>query len=153
MRFLDFCLSVFLRNLYGLGDWRRVRAGYPPGMGAGIFGAVPLGLRKNAKGGEQGTQLAALRQVSAALQRILLQAKRKPAPGIRRPMPGASPALCVGGEDADAALGWRWECLQLSNGFPEATIQVWSFIGDGMAVKGIEGRDDRDAYCTERANW
>ena len=54
---------------------------------------------------------------------------------------------------ADAALGWRWECLQLSNGFPEATIQVWSFIGDGMAVKGIEGRDDRDAYCTERANW
>ena len=37
---------------------------------------------------------------------------------------------------ADAALGWRWECLQLSNGFPEATIQVWSFIGDGMAVKG-----------------
>ena len=51
-------------------------------------------------------------------------------------MPGVLPALCVGGEDADAALGWRWECLQLSNGFPEATIQVWSFIGDGMAVKG-----------------
>ena len=91
--------------------------------------------------------------VSAALQRILLRAKRKPAPGIRRSMPGVSPALCVGGEDADAALGWRWECLQLSNGFPEATIQVWNFIGDGMAVKGIEGRDDRDAYCTERANW
>ncbi len=68
-------------------------------------------------------------------------------------MPGVLPALCVGGEDADAALGWRWECLQLSNGFPEATIQVWNFIGDGMAVKGIEGRDDRDAYCTERANW
>ena len=68
-------------------------------------------------------------------------------------MPGVLPALCVGGEDADAALGWRWECLQLSNGFPEATIQVWSFIGDGMEVKGIEGRDDRDAYCTERANW
>ena len=51
-------------------------------------------------------------------------------------MPGVLPALCVGGEDADAALGWRWECLQLSNGFPEATIQVWNFIGAGMAVKG-----------------
>ena len=116
-------------------------------------GRFPLTPQKNAKDGELRTQLAALRQVSAALQRILLRAKRKPAPGIRRSMPGASPALCVGGEDADAALGWWWECLQLSNGFPEATIQVWSFIGDGMAVKGIEGRDDRDAYCTERANW
>ena len=73
--------------------------------------------------------------------------------GIGRSMPGVLPALCVGGEDADAALGWRWECLQLSNGFPEATIQVWNFIGAGMAVKGIEGRDDRDAYCAERANW
>ena len=69
-------------------------------------GRVPLSPQKNAKDGEQGTQLAALRQVSAALQRILLRAKRKPAPGIRRSMPGASPALCVGGEDADAALGW-----------------------------------------------
>ena len=116
-------------------------------------GRVPLTPQKNAKDGELRTQLAALRQVSAALQRILLRAKRKPAPGIRRSMPGASPELGTGGEDADAALGWWWECLQLSNGFPEATIQVWSFIGDGMAVKGIEGRDDRDAYCTERANW
>ena len=69
-------------------------------------GRVPLTPQKNAKDGELRTQLAALRQVSAALQRILLQAKRKTAPGIRRPMPGASPALCVGGEDADAALGW-----------------------------------------------
>ena len=69
-------------------------------------GRVPLTPQKNAKGGELRTQLAALRQVSAALQRILLRAKRKPAPGIRRSMPGASPALCVGGEDADAALGW-----------------------------------------------
>ncbi len=68
-------------------------------------GRVPLTPQKNAKGGELRTQLAALRQVSAALQRILLRAKRKPAPGIRRSMPGASPALCVGGEDADAALG------------------------------------------------
>ena len=50
-------------------------------------GRVPLTPQKNAKGGE-------------------LRAKRKTAPGIRRSMPGASPALCVGGEDADAALGW-----------------------------------------------
>ena len=69
-------------------------------------GRVPLSLPKNAKDGGHVPQLASLRQVSAALQRILLQAKRKTAPGIRRPMPGASPALCVGGEDADAALGW-----------------------------------------------
>ena len=52
-------------------------------------------------------------------------------------MPGVLPALCVGGEDADAALGWRWECLQLSNGFPEATIQVWSFIGDGKCHRNF----------------
>ena len=69
-------------------------------------GRFPLTPQKNAKDGELRTQLAALRQVSAALQRILMRAKRKPAPGIRRSMPGASPALCVGGEDADAALGW-----------------------------------------------
>ena len=50
-------------------------------------GRFPLTPQKNAKGGE-------------------LRAKRKTAPGIRRSMPGASPALCVGGEDADAALGW-----------------------------------------------
>mgnify|MGYP006903185776 CR=1 FL=1 len=77
-----------------------------PFRSAGDAGMVPLSLRMAAKGGEQGTQLAALRQVSAALQRILLRAKRKPAPGIRRSMPGASPALCVGGEVTDAALGW-----------------------------------------------
>ena len=37
----------------------------------------------------------------------------------------------------------RWaggrECLQLSNWFPRGDDQVWNFIGDGMAVKGIEG--------------
>ena len=46
-------------------------------------GRVPLIPQTNAKDGEPRTQLAALRQVSAALQRILLQAKRKPAPGIQ----------------------------------------------------------------------
>ncbi|RGE05773.1 hypothetical protein DW826_12065 [Clostridium sp. AM34-11AC] len=60
-----------------------------PGFGFGcwwISGAVPLGLQKNAKGGEKVTQLAALRQVSPFLQRIFLRAKRKPEPpqsGIR----------------------------------------------------------------------
>ena len=67
-------------------------------------GRVPLSPQKNAKDGEPRTQLAALRQVSAALQRILLQAKRKPAPGIRRSRPGASPTLGTGGGDAGAAL-------------------------------------------------
>ena len=46
----------------------------------GILGAVPLDLRKNAKGGEDGTQLAALKHVSHLLQRILPRAKRKPSP-------------------------------------------------------------------------
>ncbi len=50
-------------------------------------GRVPLTPQKNAKGGELRTQLAALRQVSAALQRILLRAKRKPAPGSGGPCP------------------------------------------------------------------
>ena len=59
-------------------------------------GRFPLTPQKNAKGGELRTQLAALRQVSAAIQRILLQVKRKPAPGIRRSVPGVSPPLCIG---------------------------------------------------------
>ena len=97
MRFLDFCLSVFLRNLYGLGDWRGGRAGHPPGAGAGIFGAVPLGLRKNAKGGGAGTQLASLRQVFLVLQRSRPRAKRKPAPRINVLPPGISPVRCHSG--------------------------------------------------------
>ena len=75
-----------------------------PDRSAGDAGRVPLSPRETAKGEEQATQLAALRQVSAALQRILLQAKRKPAPGIRRSRPGASPTLGTGGGDAGAAL-------------------------------------------------
>ena len=66
------------------------------GSGRGRFGdpgRVPLGLRKNAKGGVHGTQLASLRQVSHVLQRILPRAKRKPAPVIKavraRNPPGA----------------------------------------------------------------
>ena len=48
-----------------------------------IFGEVSLSLHANAKGGEKGTQLASLRQVSPFLQRIFLRAKRKPAPSTQ----------------------------------------------------------------------
>ena len=86
------------------GGWREVAClfllaggrGELPLRSAGDAGMVPLSLRMAAKGGGQGTQLAALRQVSAAIQRILLRAKRKPAPGIRRSVPGVSPPLCIG---------------------------------------------------------
>ena len=63
-----------------------VRAGQLPAPGAVDFQAVPLCLQKNAKGGENGTQLASLRQAPHFLQRIFLRAKRKPEPpqsGIR----------------------------------------------------------------------
>ena len=63
-------------------SWRKVR-GELPGWCAGDAGMVPLSARETAKGEEQATQLAALRQVSAAIQRILLRAKRKPAPSTQ----------------------------------------------------------------------
>ena len=75
-----------------LGCWR---AGESSTGCAGDAGRVPLGLRKNAKGGGAGTQLASLRQVSPHLQRILLRAKRKPGPANMHP-------CLVGG------LRWRW---------------------------------------------
>ena len=56
-------------------------------------GMVPLSSRETAKDGESGTQLAALRQVSPALQRILPRAKRKPCPKIHAPVSGGSSAL------------------------------------------------------------
>ena len=62
--------------------WREGRGEYP-GRSAGDAGMVPLSSRETAKDGEQGTQLAALKQVSHLLQRILPRAKRKPAPGIQ----------------------------------------------------------------------
>jgi len=46
----------------------------------GGSGKVPLSSRETAKDGEQGTQLAALRQVSPVLQRSHPRAKRKPDP-------------------------------------------------------------------------
>ncbi|RHO35215.1 hypothetical protein DW181_14320 [Clostridium sp. AM16-23] len=48
---------------------------------AGDAGMVPLSLRMAAKGGEQGAQLAALRQVSPVLQRIRPRAKWNQIPG------------------------------------------------------------------------
>ena len=58
----------------------RVR-GELPARSAGDAGMVPLSLRMAAKGGEQGTQLAALRQVSPVLQRIRPRAKWNQIPG------------------------------------------------------------------------
>ena len=52
-----------------------------PFRSAGDAGMVPLSLRMAAKGGEQGTQLAALRQVSPVLQRIRPRAKWNQIPG------------------------------------------------------------------------
>ena len=120
VRFLCMCLLGVLARVRGelpdrsaVKNWKRnfevCWRGYAvrfPDRSARDAGMVPLSSRVAAKGRKSATQLAALRQVSAALQRILLRAKRKPAPGIRRSMPGASPALWVGGVDADAALGW-----------------------------------------------
>ena len=63
-------------------DWLRIRVQW-------IFGAVPLGLQENAKGGEPGTQLASLKQVSAVLQRSHPRAKRKPDPRIMHSCPDA----------------------------------------------------------------
>ena len=84
---------LLFRYFYGLSQEKRgwgnlaeVRAGQLPAPGAVDFQAVPLCLQKNAKGGENGTQLASLRQATHFLQRIFLRAKRKPEPpqsGIR----------------------------------------------------------------------
>ncbi len=76
---------LLFRYFYGLSQEKRewvnlaeVRAGQLPAPGAVDFQAVPLCLQKNAKGGENGTQLASLRQATHFLQRIFLRAKRKP---------------------------------------------------------------------------
>ena len=55
-------------------------------------GKVPLGLQETAKGECQVTQLAALKQVSPGIQRILPRAKRKPDPVIKALLIGSSPA-------------------------------------------------------------
>ena len=80
-----------------------VRAGQLPAPGAVDFQAVPLCLQKNAKGGENGTQLASLRQAPHFLQRIFLRAKRKPCPENQSPGSESWSVLCTGGS-AGAAL-------------------------------------------------
>ena len=88
---------LLFRYFYGLSQEKRewvnlaeVRAGQLPAPGAVDFQAVPLCLQKNAKGGENGTQLASLRQVPRLLPRILLFAKYIP-PVIQTPAPAAPP--------------------------------------------------------------
>ncbi|HCY59322.1 MAG TPA: hypothetical protein DHU73_01165 [Lachnoclostridium sp.] len=53
-------------------------------------GKVPLSLQETAKGGENMTQLASLRQVSYFPQRSHPRAKRKPVPRIKALLPGGS---------------------------------------------------------------
>ena len=69
-------------------SWRKVR-GELPGWCAGDAGMVPLSARETAKGEEQATQLATLRQVLPVLQRSHLRAKRKPDPRIMHTSPEA----------------------------------------------------------------
>ena len=73
-------------------SWRKVR-GELPGWCAGDAGMVPLSARETAKGEEQATQLAALRQVLPVLQRSHLRAKRKPDPRIKALLGGRSPLV------------------------------------------------------------
>ena len=61
-----------------------------PFRSAGDAVMVPLTSRETAKDGEQGTQLAALRQVSPVLQRSHPRAKRKPDPRINALLTGSS---------------------------------------------------------------
>ena len=109
---------LLFRYFYGLSQEKRewvnlaeVRAGQLPAPGAVDFQAVPLCLQKNAKGGENGTQLASLRQVSHFLQRILPRAKRKPCPENQSPGSESWSVLCTGGkaQALRCALG-GWLC-------------------------------------------
>ena len=95
VRFLCMCLLGVLARVRGeLPDrsavkiWKRIFEvcwrGYAvrfPDRSARDAGMVPLSSRETAKGGEQGTQLAALRQVSPVLQRIRPRAKWNQIPG------------------------------------------------------------------------
>ena len=70
-----------------LPNW--LAGGEHPARSAGDAGMVPLTSRETAKGGEQRTQLASLKQVSAVLQRSHPRAKRKPDPRIMHTSPEA----------------------------------------------------------------
>ena len=80
-----------LRSEEGAG-WLRVG---PVSFHSGVQGdrgKVPLGLQETAKGECRVTQLAALKQVSSGIQRILPRAKRKPDPLIKALLIGSLPA-------------------------------------------------------------
>ena len=108
-----------------------------PGFGRGCWGipgAVPLGLRKNAKGGENGTQLASLKQVSHFLQRIFPRAKRKPCPRNHAPGSEVRPALCVGWSwifRFALCVGWSWG-LRSARSWIEGGLPDWSCEVDGV---------------------
>ena len=73
-------------------EWRRAGPVSFRSGAQGDRGKVPLGLQETAKGECQVTQLAALKQVSPGIQRILPRAKRKPDPVIKALLIGSSPA-------------------------------------------------------------
>ena len=95
VRFLCMCL---------LGVLARVR-GELPARSAGDAGMVPLTSRETAKGGEQRTQLASLKQVSAVLQRSHPRAKRKPDPRIMHSCPEAHRWGMVGSQIMVTIMG------------------------------------------------
>ena len=78
-----------------------------PFRSAGDAVMVPLTSRETAKDGEQGTQLAALRQVSPVLQRSHPRAKRKPDPRINALLTGSSSL----GRRRDSGFGWLVEIV------------------------------------------
>ena len=83
-RFYLIAGAFFCVKLVGEGYAVSFRLGAP-----GDAGMVPLSLRETAKGGEQRTQRASLKQVSAVLQRSHPRAKRKPDPRIMHSCPDA----------------------------------------------------------------
>ena len=83
-RFYLIAGAFFCVKLVGEGYAVSFRLGAP-----GDAGMVPLSARETAKGEEQATQLAALRQVLPVLQRSHPRAKRKPAPRIMHTSPEA----------------------------------------------------------------
>ena len=114
---------LLFRYFYGLSQEKRewvnlaeVRAGQLPAPGAVDFQAVPLCLQKNAKGGENGTQLASLRQAPHFLQRIFLRAKRKPAPSTQ----------AVRARSLPAAVYWHgWAVFALEG---QKGADVWKLL-------------------------
>lgn len=85
-------------------------------------GRVPLSPQKNAKDGERRTQLAALRQVSAAIQRILLRAKRKPTPSI---------------QTARSRRGTGAGCWRELGTYLSCFFRKWSYMYREMMIVGV----------------